>query len=161
MIRLLLACTIVVGLVAAETTLAQEPSTEDVVKALVPTKKLRGPRGLIIQGEDKPPSIDLYIPFEYNSDKLKTEALLTLKRLGAALKDPRLGGYRFKIAGHTDAKGSAEYNQKLSERRAEAVRNYIVSNMISSEIALRLWVLERPYFWILQNLKTGSIAGFR
>ena len=126
MIRLLLVCTIVIGLVAAETTLAQEPSTEDVVKALVPTKKLRGPRGLIIQGEDKPPSIDLYIPFEYNSDKLKTEALLTLKRLGAALKDTRLSGYRFKIAGHTDAKGSAEYNQKLSERRAEAVRNYIV-----------------------------------
>jgi outer membrane protein OmpA-like peptidoglycan-associated protein len=126
MIRLLLVCTIVIGLVAAETTLAQEPSTEDVVKALVPTKKLRGPRGLIIQGEDKPPSIDLYIPFEYNSDKLKTEAMLTLKRLGAALKDTRLSGYRFKIAGHTDAKGSAEYNQKLSERRAEAVRNYIV-----------------------------------
>jgi outer membrane protein OmpA-like peptidoglycan-associated protein len=126
MIRLLLVCTIVIGLVAAETTLAQEPSTEDVVKALVPTKKLRGPRGLIIQGEDKPPSIDLYIPFEYNSNKLKTEALLTLKRLGAALKDTRLSGYRFKIAGHTDAKGSAEYNQKLSERRAEAVRDYIV-----------------------------------
>jgi outer membrane protein OmpA-like peptidoglycan-associated protein len=126
MIRLLLVCTIVVGLVAAERTLAQEPSTEDVVKALVPTKKLRGPRGLIIQGEDKPPSIDLYISFEYNSDKLKTEALLTLKRLGAALKDTRLSGYRFKIAGHTDAKGSAEYNQKSSERRAEAIRNYIV-----------------------------------
>jgi outer membrane protein OmpA-like peptidoglycan-associated protein len=125
-IRLLLVCAIVIGLVAAETTLAQEPSTEDVVKALVPKKKLRGPRGLIVQGEDKPPSIDLYIPFEYNSDKLKTEALLTLKRLGAALKDTRLSSYRFKIAGHTDAKGSAEYNQKLSERRAEAVRNYLV-----------------------------------
>jgi outer membrane protein OmpA-like peptidoglycan-associated protein len=79
-----------------------------------------------MEGEDKPPSIDLYIPFEYNSDKLTTEAMLTLKRLGAALKDPRLKGYRFKIAGHTDAKGSAEYNQKLSERRAASVRNYLV-----------------------------------
>jgi outer membrane protein OmpA-like peptidoglycan-associated protein len=125
-IRLLLVFAIVIGLVAAERALAQEPSTEDVVKALVPTKKLRGPRGLMVQGEEKPPSIDLYIPFEYNSDKLKTEALLTLKRLGAALKDTRLSGYRFEIAGHTDAKGSVEYNQKLSERRAEAVRNYIV-----------------------------------
>jgi outer membrane protein OmpA-like peptidoglycan-associated protein len=115
-----------IGLVAAETALAQEPSTEDVVKALVPTKKLRGPRGLSVGGEDKPPSINLYIPFEFDSDKLKTEALLTLKRLGAALKDTRLNAYRFKIAGHTDAKGSAEYNQKLSERRAEAVRNYLV-----------------------------------
>jgi outer membrane protein OmpA-like peptidoglycan-associated protein len=125
-IRLLLVCTIVIGLVAAGPILAQEPSTEDVVKALVPTKKLRGPRGITIQGEDKPPSIDLYIAFAYDSDKLTTEALLTLKRLGAALKDTRLSGYRFKIAGHTDAKGSLGYNQKLSERRAEAVRNYLV-----------------------------------
>jgi outer membrane protein OmpA-like peptidoglycan-associated protein len=127
MIRLLFVCAIVCGLVVGEAALAQEPSTEDVVKALVPTKKLRGPRGLItIEGEDKPPSINLYIPFEYNSDNLSTEALLTLKRLGAALKDTRLSGYRFKIAGHTDAKGSMEYNQKLSERRAEAVRSYLV-----------------------------------
>ena len=127
MIRLLLACTIVIGLAAAEPLIAQEPSTEDVVKALIPTNKLRGPRGLTIQGgEDKPPSIDLYINFAYNSDKLTTEALLTLKRLGAALKDTRLSGYRFKIAGHTDAKGSAQYNQTLSERRAESVRNYLV-----------------------------------
>jgi outer membrane protein OmpA-like peptidoglycan-associated protein len=125
-IRLLLVCTLVIGLVVPETALAQEPSTEDLVKALVPTKKLRGPRGLLIEGVDKPPSIDLYIPFEFDSDKLKTEALLTLKRLGAALKDTRLSSYRFKIAGHTDAKGSAEYNRRLSERRAEAVRDYIV-----------------------------------
>jgi outer membrane protein OmpA-like peptidoglycan-associated protein len=105
---------------------AQEPSTEDVVKALVPTKKLRSPRGVTIQGDESPPSIDLHIPFEFNSDKLTTEAMLTLKRLGAALKDPRLSNYKFKIAGHTDAKGSAEYNQKLSERRAASVRNYLI-----------------------------------
>jgi outer membrane protein OmpA-like peptidoglycan-associated protein len=126
MIRFILICAITIGIVACQPASAQEPSTEDVVKALVPAKKLRSPRGLTIQGEDKPPSIDLYIPFEYNSDKLTTEAMLTLKRLGTALKDPRLGSYRFRIAGHTDAKGSAEYNQKLSERRAAAVRNYLV-----------------------------------
>jgi outer membrane protein OmpA-like peptidoglycan-associated protein len=117
---------IAIGFGAYQSASAQEPTTEDVVKSLVPTKKLRGPRGLTIQGDDKLPSIDLHIPFEFDSDKLTTEALLTLKRLGAALQDSRLSGYRFRIAGHTDAKGSAEYNQKLSERRAEAVRNYLV-----------------------------------
>jgi outer membrane protein OmpA-like peptidoglycan-associated protein len=125
-LRFTLIFAIALGFVAYEPVSAQEPSTEDVVKSLVPIKKLRGARGLTIQGDDKLPSIDLHIPFEFNSDKLTTEGLLTLKRLGAALKDPRLSGYRFRIAGHTDAKGSMEYNQKLSERRAEAVRNYLV-----------------------------------
>jgi hypothetical protein len=83
MIRFILTCAIAIGFIAYQPASAQEPSTEDVVKALVPTKKLRAPRGLTIQGEDKPPSIDLYIPFEYDSDKLTTEAMLTLNRRGA------------------------------------------------------------------------------
>jgi outer membrane protein OmpA-like peptidoglycan-associated protein len=126
MIRVLFILLLGISLVTANPANAEDPSTEDVVKALVPKKQFRGPRGLMIEGEEKPPSIDLHIPFEYDSDKLTTEALLILKRLGAALKDSRLNGYRFKIAGHTDAKGSIEYNQKLSERRAAAVRNYLV-----------------------------------
>jgi outer membrane protein OmpA-like peptidoglycan-associated protein len=125
-IRFLIVFAIVIGFSGNNVASAQEPTTEDVVKALVPGKKFRSLRNLRITGEDKPPSIDLYIPFEYDSDKLTTEAMLTLKRLGAALKDPRLNSYKFRIAGHTDAKGSTEYNQKLSERRASAVRNYLV-----------------------------------
>jgi outer membrane protein OmpA-like peptidoglycan-associated protein len=127
MIRLLLTFAIAIGVIASSLPVrAEEISTDDIVKALVPTKKLRSPRGLTIEGEQAAPSINLYIPFEFDSDKLTTEAMLTLKRLGAALKDDRLNNYRFKIAGHTDAKGAAEYNQKLSERRAAAVRNYLV-----------------------------------
>jgi outer membrane protein OmpA-like peptidoglycan-associated protein len=127
MIRLLLMLAIAIGVIASSLPVrAEEISTDDIVKWLEPTKKLRSPRGLTIEGEEAPPSINLYIPFEFDSDKLTTEAMLTLKRLGAALKDSRLDSYRFKIAGHTDAKGSAQYNQKLSERRAAAVRNYIV-----------------------------------
>ena len=33
------------------------------------------------------------------------------------------------ISGHTDAKGGDDYNQKLSERRAEAVKTYLVEKM--------------------------------
>ncbi len=73
-----------------------------------------------------PPSIDLHIPFEFNSDQLTSDAIVTLRRLGEALKDPGFANSHFRIAGHTDAKGTSEYNQKLSERRAQAVRNYLV-----------------------------------
>ncbi len=40
---------------------------------------------------------------------------------------------RFRIEGHTDSQGSAEYNQKLSERRANAVRDYLISKGISAD----------------------------
>jgi outer membrane protein OmpA-like peptidoglycan-associated protein len=35
------------------------------------------------------------------------------------------------VEGHTDSVGSDDYNQKLSERRADAVRDYLTSNGIS------------------------------
>jgi hypothetical protein len=77
--------------------------------------------------EKEPLSVNLYVNFAYNSDELSSDARITLDHLGAALRDPRLEGFAFLIAGHTDAKGSAEYNQKLSERRAEAVKRYLIS----------------------------------
>lgn len=72
-------------------------------------------------------SIDLYVNFPYNSAELTAEARVTLDRLGTALRDQRLGGFGFMIAGHTDAKGSDDYNLSLSERRAEAVRQYMIA----------------------------------
>jgi outer membrane protein OmpA-like peptidoglycan-associated protein len=72
------------------------------------------------------PKIDLDIPFEYNSSTIGASARPAVDRLGAALSHPQIKGSTFLIAGHTDAKGSETYNQGLSERRAEAVRRYIV-----------------------------------
>jgi outer membrane protein OmpA-like peptidoglycan-associated protein len=113
-------------------------STEDIVKGLQrpiisPQPGFKGlPFGekgvqIVEPQDEKPPSIDLNIPFEYNSALLTPDAYRTLRRLGEALKDQRLSSDRFKIAGHTDAKGTAEYNQKLSEQRAQAVRNYLIN----------------------------------
>jgi outer membrane protein OmpA-like peptidoglycan-associated protein len=87
-------------------------------------------RGVQVEGEVKegPPSVDLYVNFAFNSAELLQDARITLDQLGEALRDPRLSAYSFKIAGHTDAKGTVEYNQALSERRAEAVAAYIVKN---------------------------------
>ena len=44
-----------------------------------------------------------------------------------ALYHPYLQGYRFLIVGHTDAKGSREYNIKLSQERAEAIRAALIN----------------------------------
>jgi outer membrane protein OmpA-like peptidoglycan-associated protein len=110
--------------------LAQPLSTEDIVRALDPATaaQTRSLRGIAVEPGEEPkaPSINLTVNFAYDSAKLETDALLVLKRLGTALNDPRLKDYTFVIAGHTDARGSDTYNQKLSEERAAAVRNHLV-----------------------------------
>jgi OmpA-OmpF porin, OOP family len=71
-------------------------------------------------------SVDLTVPFAFDSAELTPQGAAALAALGAALQDPALAGARFRIAGHTDAKGTDAYNQALSERRAEAARRYLV-----------------------------------
>ncbi len=73
------------------------------------------------------PSIDLEVNFDYNSASVSDRARPTVMTLGKALSNPDLKGSVFLIAGHTDAKGGDAYNMKLSERRAEAIKDYLVS----------------------------------
>lgn len=81
---------------------------------------------------DRPPatapsSITFHnIQFAIGSSDLTPLARTQLDELGAALRSPELSGFRFELVGHTDAKGSRDYNQALSERRAAAAREYLV-----------------------------------
>jgi len=72
-----------------------------------------------------PPSFDLLVTFELNSNELTPEAKQNLDEFAKALKDPRLRGATFTIEGHTDARGGESYNMKLSRRRADAVVRYL------------------------------------
>src|SRR5450432_344441 len=75
--------------------------------------------------KDKP-NIDLEITFDYNSADISTTSLHSVEALGRALSDPSLKGSTFVVAGHTDAAGGESYNQDLSERRADAIKRYLV-----------------------------------
>ena len=72
------------------------------------------------------PSIDLELQFDFNSDALRGQALKTATMLGDAISSPEFKGRTFLIAGYTDAKGTDQFNQALSERRAEAVRSFLI-----------------------------------
>lgn len=74
------------------------------------------------------PKIDLEINFEFNSDRLSSRGAASAKTLGEALTSPEMKGMTMLVAGHTDGKGSAEYNQDLSERRAATVKKFLMEN---------------------------------
>jgi len=67
------------------------------------------------------------ISFDYNSAKIASGAMDNAKALGVALSSAVLKGSTFIIEGYTDAKGSDMSNQKLSERRADAIKSFLVS----------------------------------
>ena len=75
--------------------------------------------------KDKP-NIDLEITFDYNSANISAKSMPSVQALGRALTSPDLKGSTFVVAGHTDAAGGEAYNQDLSERRADAIKRYLV-----------------------------------
>jgi len=81
----------------------------------------------------EPRSIDLVIQFDFDSAKLQESSKPLLDNLVAAMKNDRLMSVRFKVEGHTDAKGSEAYNQNLSMRRAESVVTYMADKGIEKE----------------------------
>jgi outer membrane protein OmpA-like peptidoglycan-associated protein len=68
------------------------------------------------------------VEFEVNSSDLTPDAQKILDTLGSALSSAALKPCCFEIQGYTDATGSGEYNQKLSEARAESVINYLADH---------------------------------
>ncbi|PKP19517.1 MAG: hypothetical protein CVU05_11190 [Bacteroidetes bacterium HGW-Bacteroidetes-21] len=63
--------------------------------------------------------------FDYGKDELRRESMIELERLASLMtKNPFL---YVEIIGHTDAKGSSDFNKKLSERRAKSSIDYLVS----------------------------------
>jgi outer membrane protein OmpA-like peptidoglycan-associated protein len=82
---------------------------------------------------DPAPSVSLAIQFEYNSARVSQVSYQTLQQLSRALQSPELLDYRFRIEGHTDAKGQAAYNRKLSQSRADEVRRVLMTLGVAGE----------------------------
>ncbi len=89
-----------------------EPKVEEKVVVVASEPKV-----IILAFED--------IHFDFDKSTLTNEAQVILKRNIQILKEnPKA---KVRIAGYTSASGSDEYNQKLSERRATAVKDYLVN----------------------------------
>lgn len=103
---------------------------DDIVEALAAPRTRSITRGIGVRQKRQ---VDLNIPFEVNSSELKPEARRQLDHLVDALLRDTLKEFRFQVAGHTDASGTAEYNLDLSERRAQTVMQYLVEHGVSPD----------------------------
>ena len=110
-----------------------DPAATAREQSFVDSLRNRKTRSLSLEERDKvaeitstKTKIDLDIQFEYNSAKISEAALPDVQELGKALNNPLLKGSTFIVAGHTDAVGGEAFNQDLSERRADAIKRYLV-----------------------------------
>jgi outer membrane protein OmpA-like peptidoglycan-associated protein len=66
--------------------------------------------------------------FAVDSDQIKPGFYSTMDKIAGVVN--KYGETQLAISGHTDNTGSAEYNQRLSERRADSVRNYLLDDNV-------------------------------
>lgn len=110
----------------AKEILNQGDVIQDEAISSVVTRGLRGVAGI---RESLGPGLNLKIQFEFDSAAISPQAISQLNELGKALSSTKFSKNEFiKIAGHTDSQGTREYNQRLSEERAESVKGYLVNH---------------------------------
>jgi outer membrane protein OmpA-like peptidoglycan-associated protein len=111
---------------------AEEPTVDEMVCSLNPQCKTpvvdRRLRGVTATASvHAPGSFDRTVNFAFDSANLTADARKELHEVAKCLTDPSTINLDIVINGHTDAVGSVDYNQGLSERRAEAVRQYLIT----------------------------------
>jgi OOP family OmpA-OmpF porin len=94
--------------------------TNDIIDALAPARGAKIDPGA-------PPTVRLPVYFEFDSDRLQSDAVVLLERVGGALSAEELVAFHFSVEGHTDSVGPPAYNDGLSKRRAAAVERFLVS----------------------------------
>jgi outer membrane protein OmpA-like peptidoglycan-associated protein len=81
-------------------------------------------------GEGIKVTFDSGLLFDFDSAALRTNAEQNLSEFAGSMKD--FEDTKILIVGHTDAKGSASYNQDLSERRAQSAADYLMREGLTS-----------------------------
>jgi outer membrane protein OmpA-like peptidoglycan-associated protein len=82
--------------------------------------------------------------FDFDKAEIRPDAAAALAQLATVIRAYPRG--RIEIGGHADAKGNATYNQRLSERRAEAVKRWLVERetLAGDRLATRGFGKSRP-----------------
>ena len=92
-----------------------------------PSRTNRMNRAPMTDQLEKQAQLTIAIQFDFNSARIRPDSFQAVGLMADALYHPYLQGYRFLIVGHTDGKGSREYNLKLSQQRADAIRAALIN----------------------------------
>jgi len=131
--------------IAEEVKILDKPlSAEEMGRLLFPDKTRPKTRSLSFsssktkQVAEDSIALALPIQFDLNSAELQEEAKPFLDEIGRMLTMDQFRQGRLLIEGHTDATGPESYNEWLSRKRAEAVKNYLISRFAIEPHRLRI-----------------------
>jgi photosystem I P700 chlorophyll a apoprotein A2 len=80
--------------------------------------------------------------FDFDKADLRPEAGPSLAKVAAVMNTyPKASAL---IEGHTDGKGSDQYNQRLSDRRADSVRRWLAAAGVKTQMSARGWGKTKP-----------------
>ena len=80
-------------------------------------------------------TLDSGVIFGFNQSVLTADAISNLEQVIGRIKN--YARSKITVAGHTDSKGSDDYNMQLSQQRANAVRDYIERKLDSAQISIK------------------------
>lgn len=108
--------------------IAEPPAPETLAKLLVPPRYRSADMEIDGTQAESGGGFGMLINFELNSAAISPESLPLLESVGKMFELPRVAGKVIVVAGHADARGSDAYNQALSERRANTIKEYLVES---------------------------------
>jgi outer membrane protein OmpA-like peptidoglycan-associated protein len=107
--------------------------------------------GATVKGREIKINLSADVLFDFDKWDLRPEAGPALAKVVAVLQSyPKASVL---IEGHTDGKGNDQYNQRLSERRAESVRGWLAEHGVNGAMATRGWGKTHP---VAPNTKSNG-----
>lgn len=98
--------------------------------AATKAKREKDKRPLVMKLFARPQKVtssDVLVTFAVGSAAITPQGEANLRSIAAGLNKPALAALSFEVAGFTDVTGNAAFNRRLSQRRAEAVKAYLVT----------------------------------
>lgn len=103
---------------AASGTITSAGQIRDALASIKNSRSFEAARGR--------PRLNIWVGFEYDSAELSSRGERQASEMADAMLDPQFDRDGFLLIGHTDTRGSADYNFDLSLKRAQRLRDYLV-----------------------------------